>query len=124
MRCGLAVVAGATILAMGATSTFASPNGVWLRPKSGAHVQVFNCGGGLGMKIIKAAAGRGNTKGKTIMCGAKPDGANKWRGSLLSTEDGNTYTGILTLTGSKSLKLEGCVLGGIICQSESWSRIR
>lgn len=99
----------------------ASPNGVWKRPKTGAHIQVSNCGGGLGMKVVKSP--NKASVGKRIMCGAKAEGANKWRGDLTSSEDGNTYTGIVTLKGNK-LQLQGCVLGGLICKTEVWSRIK
>jgi len=112
------------LVATATIASAASPNGTWLRPNGGAHIQVFNCSGGLGMKIVKPAAKRPGTRGKTIMCGAKKSGANKWRGSILSTEDGQTYTGIVTLTGGSSLKLEGCVLGGIICKAENWRRLK
>ena len=98
----------------------ASPNGNWFRPKTGATIKVFNCGGGLGMRVIKSK----NPKkvGKTIMCGAKKSGSNKWNGKILNLDDGKTYTGKVTLNSKNSLSLAGCVLGGIICQSDTWSR--
>lgn len=95
-------------------------DGVWLRPKTGAHIKSFSCGGGLGLKIVKAK--KKSSVGKTIMCGAKKTGANKYSGSLLSTEDGNTYSGTVTFSGGK-LKLKGCALV-VLCKNETWSRIR
>lgn len=103
-----------------AASASASPYGLWKRPKTGAHIKVDSCSGGLGMKVIKSPDPK--AVGKRLMCGAKSAGANKWRGNLKST-DGNTYTGIVTLVGN-SLKLQGCVLGGLICRSETWSKIK
>ena len=93
-------------------------NGKWRR-SNGAIIQAFDCGGGLGRKGIKAP--EAHKVGKTIMCGAKAAGANKWKGSLLNLDNNQKYSGTVTLKGS-SLSLSGCVLGGIICSSDTWAR--
>jgi uncharacterized protein (DUF2147 family) len=97
----------------------ASANGKWLR-SNGAHVSVFDCNGGLGMKVVKSP--EPEKVGKTIMCGAKKTADNKWKGNLLNLDDGQTYAGTVTLSGN-SLTLSGCVLGGLICKNDTWSRI-
>lgn len=112
---GLALSFGAATTAMAA-----SPNGTWKR-SNGALVKVFNCGGGIGMKVIKSPSPK--KRGKTIMCGAKKTGANKWQGSLLNLDDGQRYSGYVTLSGN-SLKLSGCVLGGLVCKSDTWRRVK
>lgn len=119
MKRTLALLAGAAFTVAAVSPATASPNGLWKRPSTGAIIKVGNCGGGLGMKVQSSSDSA--SVGKTIMCGAKPDGANKWRGKITSTEDGNTYLGIVTLKGS-TLQLEGCALGGLICKTENWSR--
>jgi len=115
----IALLSGLAMVAIATTPAQASPNGKWKRPSTGAIIQVDNCGGGLGMKVVSSSDAA--AVGQRIMCGAKQEGANKWRGRIKSTEDGNTYLGIVTLRGS-TLQLEGCVLGGIICRTENWSR--
>jgi uncharacterized protein (DUF2147 family) len=103
------------------TASFAgSPNGTWLRPTNGAHIAVFDCDGGLGMKV--ATAPEPVNVGKTIMCGAKKTDDNKWQGSILNLDNGKTYSGYVTLNGD-NLTMSGCVLGGLICSTETWSRI-
>lgn len=114
-----AIVLFLTLLA-GAPALAASANGTWLR-SNGAHVSVFDCGGGLGMKVVKSPEPQ--KVGKTIMCGAKQTATNKWKGSLLNLDDGQTYSGYVTLNGN-SLSLSGCVLGGIICSSDTWTRLK
>jgi uncharacterized protein (DUF2147 family) len=53
----------------------------------------------------------------------KPSGTpDKWSGQVYNVEDGKTYSGSLTLQGVRSLKLEGCVLGGLICKGQMWTR--
>lgn len=93
----------------------ASVDGTWLRPKTGKHVQSFSCGGGLGLKVVKS--------GQVIMCGAKSQGGGSYKGTLTSTEDGKEYSGTVTISGD-SLELSGCVLGGLICKNETWSRVK
>lgn len=92
-----------------------SLDGTWLRPKTGKKVKSFACGGGLGLRVIHS--------GKVIMCGAKSQGDGSYRGSLTSTEDGKTYTGIVSMSGN-TLNLSGCALGGLICKNETWSRVK
>jgi len=52
------------------------------------------------------------------------DAPNKWRGQVYNADDGRTYSGYLTMSGPDALELKGCVLGGIICRSETWTRAR
>lgn len=100
----------------------AAPYGTWLRPSNGAHVQVFKCKGGIGMKVTKSSDQ--SKVGKVIMCGAKADGENTWKGSLLNLDDGKTYKGVVTLKGPKTLTLKGCVLGGLICKGDEWQKVK
>lgn len=116
-------VIGSSIFAIAALSAPAvaqSPNGTWLRD-NGAHVLAFDCGGGLGLKVVKSPEAA--KVGKTIMCGAKKSGANTWKGSVLNLDDNQKYSGSVTLSGG-SLTLSGCVLGGLVCKNDTWSRIK
>ena len=120
---GIAVTAGALV----ATSLFApaqaaSPYGKWKRPSTGATYRAFGCGGGLGLKVLSHP--KKQWVGKTISCGAKKTGANKWKGNLTATDDGQVYIGYMTLQGTNSLKMQGCVLGGLKCTGETLKRIR
>ena len=47
---------------------------------------------------------------------------NQWKGKVYNAEDGKTYTGFIQLTSANKLKLEGCVMGGLICKGETWTR--
>ncbi|MGQ0457648.1 MAG: DUF2147 domain-containing protein [Hyphomicrobium sp.] len=109
-----------TVLSLAAPARAESPNGTWLRG-NGAHILAFDCGGGLGLKVVKSPEAA--KVGKTIMCGAKKSGDNKWNGTLLNLDDGQKYSGYVALSGG-SLTLSGCVLGGIICSNDTWSRLK
>ena len=96
-----------------------SPYGTWKRPSTGAHIKVYKCAGGLGMKVVKSK--KKSSVGKRLMCGAKKSGKNTWKGTLTSSEDGKKYSGTVKLIGSR-LKLTGCAMV-VFCKSENWSRL-
>ncbi|MEQ1670008.1 MAG: DUF2147 domain-containing protein [Hyphomicrobium sp.] len=106
-------------VALASVAMAGSANGTWKR-SNGAHVLAFDCGGGLGLKVVKSPEPA--KVGKTIMCGGKPSGPNKWKGTVLNLDDGQKYSGYVTLNGG-SLTLSGCVLGGLVCKDDTWSRI-
>lgn len=123
MKSQYLTAATAVSVAIAASATAASAgsaNGTWLR-SNGAHVLAFNCGGGLGLKVTKSPEPQ--KVGKTIMCGAKETSPNKWKGTVLNLDDNQKYSGYVTLNGS-SLTLSGCVLGGIICKNDTWTRLK
>lgn len=90
-----------------ATPAFAGEAiGTWLRESGASHVKIAPCGGG-------------------ALCGTftwiKP-GTDAWKGSAFNPEDGQTYAGKMSLSGS-TLTTAGCALGGMICKSTSWTRV-
>jgi uncharacterized protein (DUF2147 family) len=140
MRLTLAVLAlaGSALIAPGAAfaQTAEDAFGTWKHPDNGSHISVYQCGGGLCAKVVKVAdPNRKDDKnpdaklrtrpvvGVVIMNGGKKTGANSWAGKLYNTQDGQTYSGTVTVVSKNSLKLEGCVMGGLICQGPTWTRI-
>ncbi|MER9231471.1 DUF2147 domain-containing protein [Mesorhizobium sp. M0622] len=47
---------------------------------------------------------------------------NKYAGTITDPETDKTYAGKASLSGS-SLKMSGCVLGGLICKSQTWHKL-
>lgn len=124
MRKITAKLAISAALLLGATfaAEAASPYGTWVRPSTGTKVNFYDCGGKLCAKIVgvKDASKKG-TVGTVIMSGAAKVGEGKWQGDLLNTDNGNTYSGHVTLSGG-GLKLQGCALAGLVCSGETWQR--
>jgi uncharacterized protein (DUF2147 family) len=60
--------------------------------------------------------------GVRVVIGMKPAGGARWTGQLYNAEDGKTYDGSLELTGAETLKVEGCIMGGLLCQAQIWTR--
>jgi uncharacterized protein (DUF2147 family) len=119
------------VLAAALASGFAAgaraddPYGTWVRPSTGTQVNFYNCGGKLCGKIVAVKdQSRKGEIGTVIMNGAAKTGDKEWRGDLLNTEDGKTYSGVVTLEGPNALNLKGCAALGIICRGETWQRVK
>ena len=111
-------------LALPSAARAAEPYGVWLRPSTGTQVHFYNCGGKLCGKVVGVKdQSRKSEIGKMIMQGATKAGDNKWEGNLMDVSTGKVYSGVATLESESALNLKGCVMG-ILCQGETWQKIK
>ncbi len=103
----------------------ADAKGEWLRDSGASKVRIANCGGeALCGTIVWLKDPSGPAKlGQQVFFDMKPHGDNVWTGSAFNPEDGKTYSGKMTLAGDR-LTTAGCVFGGLICKSVSWTRVR
>jgi uncharacterized protein (DUF2147 family) len=100
----------------------ADPSGVWQRDTGSSRMRVAPCGANLCGTLIWVKDANGPAKvGQRVLYDLKPNGTNKWSGSAFNPEDGKTYTGTMTLSGS-SLTTGGCIVGGLICRTVNWVR--
>jgi uncharacterized protein (DUF2147 family) len=100
--------------------------GEWLRDDGKAKVRFAVCGGEALCGSISWLRDPANDPGKVgqqVFFDMKPNGENVWKGSAFNPEDGKTYSGKMTLSGDH-LTTAGCVFGGLICKSMSWTRTR
>jgi hypothetical protein len=58
----------------------------------------------------------------TVLQNMKPDG-NKWVGSIYNARDGRTYTAKISMRGDNTLRVEGCIAGGMLCGGQDWARV-
>jgi uncharacterized protein (DUF2147 family) len=118
-------VAAASMFAVFATAAYAAePTGTWVRPSTGTQVNFYNCGSKLCARISAVKdQSRKNTIGTVIMKGATKSGDNTWKGDLLNTENGKTYSGVVTLESANALHLKGCV-AMVMCSGETWQRVK
>src|ERR1043166_4949558 len=120
---GIVLALGLAALCVGSARAN-DPFGTWMRPSTGTQVNFHNCGGKLCGKIVAVKdQSRKGEIGTVIMNGAARTSDNEWRGDVLNTEDGKTYSGVVTLEGPNALNLKGCALG-FICKGETWQRVK
>jgi uncharacterized protein (DUF2147 family) len=132
------LAAALTVLFAGQAPSFAAAEdaiGTWKDADTGGITQVYSCEGGICIKVVTPSKAREkddnnpdpalkgrSMAGVVIMAGAAKDGADRWKGKVYNSEDGKTYTGYIEVKSKDEVKLEGCVLGGIICKSHLWRR--
>lgn len=116
------------------------PTGVWLTEAGDAKVQISRCGTTICGMIVWLKSPVDPATGKPQTDDKNPDRAksrrpiiglnlfqnmkivgSKWSGRIYNADDGKTYASNVSLLGSKSLKVEGCVL--MFCGSETWTRL-
>ncbi|MCF7748404.1 DUF2147 domain-containing protein [Sulfitobacter sp. M39] len=123
----------AAIVGMGfaGTAMAADPAvGVWkTQPDDGAyaHVKMTPCGGAVCGTIQRTFNASGEYKseniGKQLVIDMKPDGSGKYAGKVWRPSNNKIYIGKMTVAGN-SLKLSGCVAGGLLCSKQDWQRVQ
>ncbi len=121
---------GATLAALWlGMAALADPvEGLWQSPvnEKGASIQVevAACGAAFCGTITSVQNGNQAIVGKTMIedMTARDNGLYDG-GRVWAPDEDKTYLGRLTLKGD-SLKISGCVLGGLICRGEKFSRVR
>lgn len=130
-----AALAAGVVTASSTLSLAADAKGDWVRPNGASKIRISSCGAALCGKLIWLKTPRNDTNnpdaslreqpllGARIVKSMKPTAkSNQWKGKVYNAEDGKTYTGFIELTAADKLKLEGCVMGGLICKGETWTR--
>jgi len=122
----------------------ADPLGTWLTGEKDAQVRIVNCGGAICGTLVwlkepnDPATGQPKTDknntdsskqsrpllGVAIVLSMKPSGTpEQWSGDVYNASDGRTYSGSFTMTGANTAELKGCVMGGLICKGQNWTRV-
>jgi uncharacterized protein (DUF2147 family) len=109
----LLLIVPATFLALAQVAAADPIEGSWKRPNGGV-VAFSKCGA-----KFCATAKTAPYSGKSA--GALAANGEGYKGSLIELSTGKTYSGKASITGA-TLKVSGCVLGGLICKSENWAR--
>jgi uncharacterized protein (DUF2147 family) len=109
------------------------PSGTYLSETGETRVRIAKCGAAHCGTIISV---QGETKdvnnpdaglksrslvGIQMISDIRP-AQDGFTGKLYNYKDGRTYTGKMTFAG-KAMQLSGCVLGGLICRSQTWAKV-
>jgi uncharacterized protein (DUF2147 family) len=129
----LIIAMGLLLAAAPASAQRLSPAGTWLSQTGDTRVRIAPCGGQLCGTIawVKSPgkdvhnpdpAQRGRDLVGLRMITMSPSGADQWKGTLYRYTDGQTFSGSMKMTGQNTMELSGCVAGGLICRSQTWTR--
>jgi uncharacterized protein (DUF2147 family) len=68
------------------------------------------------------------TLGIPILLGMRPQGPlgpqTLWRGQIYNAQNGSTYDASIKPVSPDVLHLEGCVLAGLFCGGQNWTRVK
>ena len=91
-----------------------------------AHIKMKKCGSNICGVIYRTFNASGEyespNKGKTLVRNMKPNGGGSYSGKVWRPSNDKIYIGKMQLNGNK-LKLKGCVAGGLLCSSQTWTRV-
>ncbi len=118
------------------------PTGEWLVEDGSGKVRIDNCGGEMWGVVSwenKPYRDTNNpdpalrsrpTLGMPILLGLKPvvkkrweGNVEAWQGHVYNAKNGKTYDVSIWLNNPNTLHIEGCVLGGIFCGGQDWTRV-
>lgn len=130
----IVAVATAIALAGGSASSRSADefSGVWRNPKNTVHLQLRPCGSRICGDVVwatetaRADAARG---GKAELIGQQllrdfvrgDDGLA--RGKVFVPDLGLTFKGYAQHVNDNAIKVKGCLVGGLICRSQVWTRV-
>lgn len=109
----------------------ASPIGLWQNPKGTIMVRTRNCGEMLCGNIVWASptamadareAGVTSLIGTELLSDYRPTGAGRWTGQVYVPDQGRRFYSTIEIKGENGLKISGCILGGLICKHQEWTR--
>jgi len=117
------------LIILAGLSMFAAPAlagellGNWQNVTGTSRIRIAPCGEGFCGDLTWLNDPNTKAKlGQRVFIGLKPAG-DGWKGKAFDPDDGKTYDGSATLSGS-TLTTTGCALGGLVCRSEQWTRMK
>jgi uncharacterized protein (DUF2147 family) len=91
-----------------------TPLGVWNTEKNGGMVRIEQCGQNL--------CGYAVPNGEKILVNMKPSD-RKWTGRIHDPDSGKIYDSTIAMKGANTLRVQGCVFGGMFCGGQTWNRV-
>ncbi len=102
--------------------------GVWITEKSdkgsSMAVEIFDCDGKLCGKAVDVFdAPNRDSVGLEIIKGMRKKSETAYtKGKIYAPDTKKWYKSKMSISADDKLKVSGCVLGGIICRSQIWTR--
>jgi uncharacterized protein (DUF2147 family) len=128
MRLAISLVVAASMAS--GTAMAAEPNGDWRTEDGSAIIRVDNCRGALwGVVAWEREPGRDRrngrpTLGSTVLINMRPSSSQaRWDGQIYNAQNGETYKANVRMVSDNTLRVEGCVMGGVFCGGQRWTRV-
>lgn len=103
-----------------AAASTAGPVGEWRVADGTANVLIRPCG--VNLCGFVSWSRDSTTVGREVLINMRPEGG-LWSGTVVNAVDGQRYDAHISLVSENVLKIEGCVMGGVFCGDQNWSRV-
>jgi len=132
MRRIIITIAAMALSAAPASASAQAIAGQWTNYKKNVVVQVERCGAAYCGRVVQASAkaqakarkgGTPNLVGTQILTGLKPIGDGKFRGKAFVPKRNIHATATVRQLSDDVMQVQGCVLGGLLCDNEKWTRV-
>jgi len=108
------------------------PTGVWRNPRNSVHIRIQPCGRDMCGTVVWAspsaqqkarAAGTPNLIGAQLFRQLRREDSSSWAGRVFVPDLQRTVPGRLRVRSRNAVEARGCVAGGLICRSQTWTRV-
>ena len=122
----------ASLVLAAAPASAQALEGQWTNYKKNVVVQVERCGSAYCGRVVQASAkakekarrgGTPNLIGTQILTGLTPVGGGKFRGKAFVPKRNLHATATVRQVTDDVMQVQGCVFGGLLCDSERWTRV-
>ena len=130
---GLTLAAAVSLLSPAAAlSQQAGTDNVWRNPQNSVHVRVHPCGKSRCGTVVwanqkaKADSARGGTPnlvGKELFRDFREVSPKVWKGKVFVPDLNRVFTGTGTIKDQNTVVARGCLMAGIGCKSQTWTRV-
>jgi uncharacterized protein (DUF2147 family) len=106
--------------------------GTWANPKRTIAVKTALCGSELCGAIVAATpraqqdardAGVAQLVGSELLRDYRRTGNGRWSGTVFIPDMGRSFSSRIVQLSPNVLRISGCVLGGLLCKSQDWTRL-
>jgi uncharacterized protein (DUF2147 family) len=107
--------------------------GTWKNPKNSVHVRTYACGKSLCGAVVWASegqqssarkAGSGQLIGKQMFNEFVLGDDRVWRGKVFVPKQNKHFPGTVTTVDINTMQVRGCAFGGMICKTQTWTRMK
>jgi uncharacterized protein (DUF2147 family) len=106
--------------------------GTWTNPRRTIVVKTSLCGSALCGEIVAAGAEAQNDAreagvehliGTELLRNYRKTGSGHWTGTVFVPDMARSFSSHIVQRSPDVLRISGCILGGLICKSQDWTRI-
>lgn len=128
------IILALVLLPLASVASATAPiEGRWQNPKDSVIIDVAPCGSGTWCGRVswaspkaKADARKGGTQrlvGTRLLTGLKPNGEGGWKGRAYLPRRNMHATAFVHAAGGDTMVVKGCLVGGMICKEQRWTRV-